>query len=69
MIVQTEERDLLRDTRSMALLNSNKSALQRRKEDREKAKRIDDCITAVEEMKSDFREMKLLLQRMLETNG
>lgn len=69
MIVQTEEKDLLRDTRSMALLNSNKSALQRRKEEREKARKIEDCITTVEEMKSEFREMKLLLQRMLEKNG
>lgn len=63
---------LVRDTRTGAIININKSeidaARERKQLRRQKQETIDQTIEDVKEMKQDINEMKQLLKQLIERN-
>jgi hypothetical protein len=66
MHVETEDRDFNRDTKSMALLNVDKRGLELHKKRKQKFSEYEEINKTVEELKSDFDEMKKMLGLILE---
>lgn len=57
--IQTEDTSFARDTHSMALVNTNKLALNKYKEEKRKAQEF-------QQLKNEVSEMKLMLANILE---
>lgn len=62
----TDEPNLVRDTSSNAILNVNKEALNKYKQEREKQFQIQKVISEHEEIKKDISEIKQLLLQLME---
>jgi hypothetical protein len=64
--IQTEDKSFLRDTRSKALLNIDRAALERSRTARTKARRQQQTIQTLQ---TDVAELKALVQQLLENRG
>lgn len=62
----TDEPNLVRDTNSNAILNVNKEALNKYKQEREKQFQIQKVISEHEEIKKDISEIKQLLLQLMD---
>jgi hypothetical protein len=69
LIKVKESPNLVRDTSSQAILNTDKTGLIAYKKAREKQKEIDNSIDDINTMKQDINELKTLMQRILEKIG
>lgn len=58
--------DLVRDSKTGAILNIDNSSLEAYKNRREKAKIVDDVIEQVNTMRRDVDEIKQLLHKLIE---
>ena len=58
--------DLVRDKRSKAILNTNEDAFQKFKINRERLRNLDSVAKEHEELKKEFKEIKELLQKLLD---
>lgn len=61
MIVKTEEKDMVRDIKTMSLSNTNKTALQRHQEEIKKANKMANLEKDVDEMK---KMLALILEKI-----
>lgn len=61
--------DLVRDSRSRAIINTNKSAMVQHIEKRETKVSIQSLQEEMNAMKNDFREIKNLLQQIASRNN
>ena len=62
----TDEPNLVRDTNSNAILNVNKEAYNKYKQDRDKQLQIQKVISEHEEIKKDISEIKQLLLQLMD---
>lgn len=62
----TDEPNLVRDTNSNAILNVNKEAYNKYKQDREKQLQIQKVLSEHEEIKKDISEIKQLLLQLMD---
>ena len=67
---QTEEKHLVRDTNSRAVINTDRTAYSMYKAKREHDKKANDLIHDVTDLKQDMHEIKQMLHSILRgTNG
>lgn len=64
-MIQTEEKDFLRDTKTKALINSNVSAFMMHKARKSQAERLDKLEQTVGDMAKDFDEIKTMLRQLI----
>lgn len=64
-MIQTEEKDFLRDTKTNALINSNVSAFMMHKARKSQAERLDKLEQTVCDMAKDFDEIKSMLRQLI----
>lgn len=69
MIIQTEDKSLYRDTKSMTLLSKDVHAKHKYKEEKARQARMNRVIDDVENLKNDITDIKQLLQRLVEKDG
>ena len=62
----TDEPNLVRDTKSKAILNVNNDALNKYKQEREKLVQMQKVILEHEEIKKDISEIKQLLLQLMD---
>ena len=62
----TDEPNLVRDTKSKAILNVNAEALNKYKQEREKTLQLQKVISEHEELKKDISEIKQLLLQLMD---
>lgn len=62
----TDEPNLVRDTNSNAILNVNKEALNKYKQERDKQLQIQRVISEHEDIKKDISEIKQLLLQLMD---
>ena len=68
--VATEEKHLVRDTNSQAVINTDRAAFNMYKARREKDKNADDLANDVANLKQDMHEIKQMLHSIIRgTNG
>ena len=66
----TEEKNLVRDTNSQAVINTDRTAFKMYKAKREHDKKANDLIHDVTDLKQDMHEIKQMLHSILRgTNG
>lgn len=61
--------NLVRDTRSQAVLNSDVDGLAAYKKKREKQQQMESAANDINNMKQEINELKTLMQRILEKIG
>lgn len=64
-MIQTEEKDFLRDTKTNALINSNVSAFAMHKARKSQAERLDKIEKTVGDMAKEFDEIKSMLRQLI----
>ena len=62
----TDEPNLVRDTNSNAILNVNKEALNKYKQERDKQLQIQRVLSEHEDLKKDISEIKQLLLQLMD---
>jgi hypothetical protein len=68
--VATEEKHLVRDTNSRAVINTDRTAYNMYKVKREQDKKASDLVKDVNNLKEDMHEIKQMLQSIIRgTNG
>jgi hypothetical protein len=68
--IATEEKNLVRDTNSQAVINTDRTAFSMYKARREHDKKADDLAKEVTDLKQDMHEIKDMLQSLIRgTNG
>ena len=68
--VATEEKNLVRDTNSQAVINTDRTAYSMYKAKREHDKKANDLIHDVTDLKQDMHEIKQMLHSIIRgTNG
>jgi hypothetical protein len=68
--VATEEKHLVRDTNSRAIINTDRTAYNMYKVKREQDKKADDLIKDVNNLKEDIHEIKQMLHSIIRgSNG
>jgi len=65
MIVKTDDKRFVRDTRSNALLNIDKRALDRHRVEREKTQRMSHMREEMDALRTQVAELTELVQRLL----
>ena len=66
----TEEKNLVRDTNSQAVINTDSTAFKMYKAKREHDKKANDLVQDVTDLKQDMHEIKQMLHSILRgTNG
>ena len=67
---QTEEKHLVRDTNSRAVINTDRTAFKMYKARRDHDKKANDLVQEVTDLKQDMHEIKQMLHSILRgTNG
>lgn len=66
MFVQTEEKEYIRDVRTMALSNTDVNGLQKYKENKKRMAMIDSLSKDVDSLRSEMSEIKSLLTKLVE---
>ena len=69
LIKVKEAPELVRDTSSQALLNTDRMGLVAYKNARDKHKQMSESIDDINTMKQDINELKTLMQRILDKIG
>lgn len=69
MLIQTEDKSLYRDTKSMALVSKDVEAMNKYKEEKRRQKKLNEVVEDVESLKSDISEIKKLLLQMVNKDG
>ena len=69
LIKVKESPNLVRDTSSQAILNTDKTALLAYKKTRNKQLEINSAVDDINNMKQDINELKTLMQRILDKIG
>lgn len=69
LIKVKEAPELVRDTSSQAILNTDKVGLVAYKQARQKHKQMSESIDDINTMKQDINELKTLMQRILDKIG
>jgi hypothetical protein len=64
-----ENPELIRDMDSKAVLNTNLTALQAYKRNREKQQEIDSAVEDINNLRQEVNELKTLMQRILDKIG
>ena len=68
--VATEEKHLVRDTNSQAVINTDRTAFTMYKAKREQEKNANDLVKEVSNLKQDMHEIKQMLHNIIRgTNG
>ena len=68
--VATEEKNLVRDTNSQAVINTDRTAYSMYKAKREQDKKANDLVQDVSNLKQDMHEIKQMLHSLIRgTNG
>jgi len=68
--IATEEKNMVRDTNSQAVINTDRTAFSMYKARREHDKKADDLVKEVTDLKQDMHEIKGMLQSLIRgTNG
>lgn len=68
--VATEEKNLVRDTNSQAVINTDRTAFSMYKARREQDKKASDIVKDVTDLKQDMHEIKQMLHSIIRgTNG
>ena len=68
--VSTEEKNLVRDTNSRAVINTDRTAYNMYKAKREQDKKANDLVQDVSNLKQDMHEIKQMLHSLIRgTNG
>jgi hypothetical protein len=64
-LIIEEDENLVRDTKSRAILNRDKSSLEAYKEKRNKERKLYKSVDEISELKREFGEIKDLLKQLL----
>jgi|TARA_R110002074_G_scaffold77367_2_gene175560 hypothetical protein len=68
--VATDSKNLIRDTNSQAVINTDRTAFKMYKARREHDKKADDLVQDVTDLKQDMHEIKDMLKSLIRgTNG
>ena len=66
----TEEKNLIRDTNSQAVINTDRTAFKMYKAKRDHDKKANDLVQEVTDLKQDMQEIKNMLHNIIRgTNG
>ena len=60
-----EDNNLIRDEETNAVLNTNTSALEAYKLQRDKQRKVDDVVSDVQNLKNDLKDIKNMLEKIL----
>lgn len=69
MFIQTDDNNLFRDTRSMALVSKDCESLNKYKEEKARQKKLNDLCGEVQTLRSDIDQIKSLLLQMVNKDG